>query len=643
MAISPQFLDELRARTGLADVIQRRVKLTRRGREHIGLCPFHKEKTPSFTVNEEKGFYHCFGCGAHGGAIDFVMHSEGLSFPETVERLAAAAGMAVPADTPEERERARRRRDLLEIVEAATAQFEKRLRLPEGRAALGYLTGRGLDGDTIDRFRLGYAPGGRGALKAALARQGIDEERMVEAGLLVHPDEADRQPYERFRNRIIFPITDRRGRVIAFGGRILDAAGVGAGRPAEKAAGVGAGRPAEKAAGVGAGRPAEKEAPKYLNSPETPLFRKGRVLYGMAQAQAQAREAGRIIVTEGYMDVIALHMAGFEETVAPLGTALTEDHLRELWRTVREPVLCFDGDAAGGRAAARAAERALPLLRAGYSLSFATMPAGQDPDSLIRRDGAAAMRRIVEAAVSFSEVLWHLETGGRSLSRPEERAALQKRLDGHTRRITDTTVRAHFRDAFRERLWRRRRGAAGPPDGAPSADLDPALGPATRVDRTRRREQILLALLVNHPELSDAWTERLGTMAFSAPELDKLRQEALKTLAAGRGLDSVALENHLRERGFSDSLDSVLSPEVYTHADFARPGAPPERARRGWEGTFERFRQEDLPAEIREAARRFAEDPTDENSQRLTALKSMTFEAAEHANRLDEELERAGG
>ncbi|NQV57629.1 MAG: DNA primase, partial [Rhodospirillales bacterium] len=321
MAFSPQFLDELRGRLDLAGIIGKRVRLQRKGREHSGLCPFHNEKTPSFTVNEEKGFYHCFGCGEHGSAFDFVMKMDNLSFPEAVERLAAEAGMEVPQSTPEETRRATQAKSQLSIVEAAAVYFEKQLRLPSGKAAMDYLLARGIGEEAIRRFRIGFSLDSRDGLKLALARDGISESELLEAGLLIKPDEAARPSYDRFRGRVMFPISDARGRVIAFGGRIL-----------------------------GAGEP------KYLNSPETALFHKRLSLYGLAESVEMARERREIVVVEGYTDVIALHQAGLKFAVAPLGTALTEDQMRLLWRFAPEPYLCFDGDAAGGRAALRAAE-----------------------------------------------------------------------------------------------------------------------------------------------------------------------------------------------------------------------------------------------------------------------------------------------
>ncbi len=418
MAIPPQFLEDVRARIHLADVIGRRTKLTRKGREHMGLCPFHKEKTPSFYVYDDH--YHCFGCQAHGSVFDFVMQTESLTFPEAVERLAETIGLRVPEESLEERARAEERGSLYDVTEAATAYFEKMLRMPEGKAALDYLAGRGLDEATIGRFRLGFAPDSRGALKTALVRAGITEDKMVAAGLLKRPDDG-RPPFDYFRGRVMFPITDARGRVVAFGGRMLG--------PGE---------------------------PKYLNSPETPLFRKSRILYGLAGAAPAARKAGRIIVTEGYMDVIALKAAGFENAVAPLGTSLTDDHIQELWRIVATPVLCFDGDAAGQRAAGRAALKALPLLRPGLEMHFATLPEGEDPDSLIRTRGAEAMGQVLGGALRLSEVIWRMESAGKVPEAPEERAALEKRLKAHAFEIQDEDARRHFLSFIRDRVWRRR-------------------------------------------------------------------------------------------------------------------------------------------------------------------------------------------
>lgn len=588
MAFPPQFLDELRHRIGVADVVSRRVKLTKRGREHLGLCPFHKEKTPSFTVNDEKGFYHCFGCGAHGSAIDFVMNMENVSFPEAVERLAHEAGMEVPADTPEQRERSQQQQTLLDVTEKAAAYFERNLRLPEGRAALDYLRERGLDDATIKKFRIGFALDSRGALKGALAREGIDENLLIAAGLIIQPDDQTRAPYDRFRRRIVFPILDARGRVIAFGGRIL-----------------------------GDGEP------KYLNSPDTPLFHKSRVLYGLSHAAPAARKSETLIVTEGYMDVIALSQAGITAAVAPLGTALTEDQLQILWRIAREPVLCFDGDNAGARAAARAAERALPLLKPGLGLRFAALPAGEDPDSLIKVEGPDAFKRHITAAEPLSDMLWWMVTKGKQAKTPEEKSLFQKQLEDYGRQIGDSMVRGHFLRAFKDRIWARPGTPGFEPGYGPSSQWSGARSADAIQDVLSHREAILLVVLLTHPGLYDQIGERLGKTGFSAPELDKLRQEALKTLAHQPSLDSAGLEHQLRESGFTGILGSLLGPKVYDHAFFARPETDDETARQGWEETYNLYHQRDLQAEIREAKAGLAGEMTAEAMERFRALKAQ--------------------
>ena len=419
MAFPPGFLDELRSRISLSGLIARRVKLVRRGREFAGLCPFHHEKTPSFYVVEDKSFFHCFGCGAHGDAIGFAMRADNLDFIEAVEKLAGEAGLAVPQATPQERERARRQKTLLEATEAAAAFYEERLWAPTGARAREYLQTRGLDPETIRRFRLGWAPDDRQALRRALTPE-FPDALLIEAGLLRRPAEGEASDY--FRNRLMFPIGDHAGRVIAFGGRVL-----------------------------GDGQP------KYLNSPDSALFEKGRVLYGWSAARAtvirEKEDGPGAIVTEGYMDVIALHQAGFATAVAPLGTALTEFQLHELWRLTAEPILCFDGDAAGQRAAARAMRRALPLLRPGQSLRFAGLPAGEDPDSVIRQAGRGTFDQILAGARPLSTVLWESEFGAGRLDTPERRAALERRLMEHIGLIADRTVQAEYRRFLRDRLF----------------------------------------------------------------------------------------------------------------------------------------------------------------------------------------------
>jgi DNA primase len=596
MPLPPQFLDQLRERVSLAEIVGRRVKLTRRGRDYVGLCPFHKEKSPSFNVVEDKNFYHCFGCGAHGDVIGFVMNTDNLAFPEAVEMLARTAGLEVPQPTRAERERFERQAGLHDALEAACAFFERTLDTPAGRDARLYLERRGLDEATIRRFRLGFAPDGRTALRQALGPE-FGESLLLEAGLLRQPEQGG-DPFDYFRNRIIFPIGDRGGKVIAFGGRVM-----------------------------GDGQP------KYLNSPETPLFHKGSVLYGWAQARAAAAREPSAIVTEGYMDVIALQRAGFGTAVAPLGTALTEQQLEELWRLGPEPVLCFDGDAAGQRAAGRALERALPMLKPGCSLRFATLPPGEDPDTLILRQGVEAMREVLDRARPLAEVVWSLETAA-PIDTPERRAALEKRLDARVRLVADRSVQEHYRDFFRDRLqtaFGRRRGPLGGRPGkalrngrfgafptgrrfTPGLETVPSADPRLLV---RRREEVALFYVLKHPFLLDQDIEDFAHLVFSAPDLDRLAHEILKVHARQPDLDAAALRRQLDHNGCAGIVEGVLSRQVAVHAGAARDGVDVEAVRMGWEHTKGRLRQGQLSTQLAKAERDLADDMTDENLARF--------------------------
>ncbi|HEX9464534.1 MAG TPA: DNA primase, partial [Alphaproteobacteria bacterium] len=561
MAFTPQFLDEIRTRLPCSEVVGRRVKLARKGREHSGLCPFHNEKTPSFTVNDDKGFFHCFGCGAHGDVIGFAMRIDNLQFPEAVEKLAGEAGLEMPRYTPQERERAKRQQTLHDVVEAACAWFEKQLQSPQGKPGLDYLRGRGLGPETVQRFRLGYAPDGRDALKTALKAADIDEALLLEAGLTVRPEDG-RDSFDFFRGRVIFPIMDRRGRVVAFGGRIL-----------------------------GDGQP------KYLNSRDTPLFDKGRTLYALDKARAgvvggAGRPPAELVVVEGYMDVIALHEAGFAGAVAPLGTAITESQIEILWKLAPEPILCLDGDAAGQRAALRAADRVLPLLKPGFSLRFATLPAGDDPDSLIRRRGAAAFAEVLGRARPLIDIVWDAEVAGRSLDTPERRAGLDRRLKEKTQRIADRTVQQqYFNMLIRERLWAAfrppRRGAPPPTPGLRYSGL---VSP--------REAEVLVLTLINHPVLAAESCERLAHLALDNADLDRILKEIL--YFAGRSeLDTMALESHLMATGLAAATTGLVQPSLYKLWPFAGPEADTAIARVGLEHLLGRFLERQLEAEVR--------------------------------------------
>ncbi|MFQ5785834.1 MAG: DNA primase [Alphaproteobacteria bacterium] len=597
MAFPPQFLDEIRARTSLSEVIGKRVNLVRRGREHVALCPFHKEKTPSFTVNEDKGFFHCFGCGAHGDVIGFVMRADNLSFPEAIEHLARTAGLALPERRPEDRERAKQRASLYEVIEAACVWFEAGLAGGGGKAARDYLAGRDLEADAIAKFRLGWAPDSRHALKRALVAEGVPEGALVDAGLLIAP-EGGGAPYDRFRGRIIFPIADRGGRVVGFGGRAL---------------------------GDG--------TPKYLNSPETPLFHKGALLYGHALAAAPARESGEAIVTEGYMDVIALHRAGFENAVAPLGTALTEIQIRELWRLAPEPVVCFDGDDAGRRAALRAVERSLPLLAPGRSLRFALLPPGEDPDSVIARRGKQALEEALTRARPLIDLLWEMEYAGQPTDTPERRAAIEKRLSEAVRRIADPGVRREYEREVKARLWRAfsdvRQGRARRPPGAGRSPPEPPLPDGLGSDPAglgERRERLLIAMIVNHPALLDTVTEEFAKIEFADAELDRLRGAILEIAVLEPGLDSAALKNHLSTRGFSGVVDRLSGPLDWSERGLGdrlgKSEAPLSELEKRWRYASSRHsRLVTRRIELKAAEQALAENTTEENFARFEAIR----------------------
>ena len=415
MALSPQWLDELRMRTTLSAVIGRTTRLTKAGREFKACCPFHNEKTPSFYVNDEKGFYHCFGCEAHGDAIRWLTDQRGMPFMDAVKELAAEAGMEVPAPDPRAAERAEKRASLHDVTAAAQDWFVRELASPHGAEARAYLKRRGFSERVVREFGFGFAPDDRQALKTALSQ--FDERMLIEAGMRI--DVEDKDPYDRFRGRLMLPIQDARGRVIAFGGRILDNDAYG---------------------------------PKYLNSPDTPLFDKGRTLYNLHRAAPAARQSGRIVVVEGYMDAIALANAGIAEAVAPLGTALTENQIELLWRQVERPILCFDGDNAGQRAAMRAIGRVLPMLRPGHSLSIVRMPAGKDPDDLLKESGIGAMEALLSEPASLLVTLWTFERDAMPLTSPEEKAGLKERLLAHVDAIQHPDIRALYKKELLERF-----------------------------------------------------------------------------------------------------------------------------------------------------------------------------------------------
>ncbi len=495
MALSPQWLDELRSRVTLSSVIMRTTKLTRAGREWKACCPFHNENTPSFTVNDQKGFYHCFGCQAHGDVISWMTDQRGLSFMDAVKELAAEAGMEVPAPDPRAAAQAQQRAGLHDVMLAAQEFFVANLRGPGGAQARDYLKRRGFNDYTIDRFGFGWAPDDRTALKTALSR--FDESMLVEAGLLISVE--DRQPYDRFRGRVMLPIQDARERVIAFGGRILES---------------------------------RDGLAKYLNSPDTPLFDKGRTLYNIHRAGPVSRKSNRMIAVEGYMDVIALAAAGIEDAVAPMGTALTENQIELLWRMVDKPVLCFDGDAAGRRAAMKAVSRALPLLRPGKSLQIVTMPAGLDPDDLIKQDGSQAVEKLLAEPKPMLDLIWEHERDAGPLASPEDKAGLKQRLIQHTEEIADNDIRSLYRrellDRFSAFAYPPREQRSFTPRAGYSSGNRPAPTSPQMTARLKRAAsgafrdmltQSVMAGFARHPDQIDEHAERLLRLSAAVPEL----------------------------------------------------------------------------------------------------------------------------
>jgi len=568
MRFDERFLDELKSRLRLSDVIGRTVKLRRQGREYVGLSPFSKERTPSFFVNDDKGFFHDFSSGKHGDLIGFLQETERLSFREAVERLAAEAGMALPAEDPRAAAEEQKRQGLQDWLELASRWFQAELQRPGGADARAYLERRGLPAGEWTRFGLGFSPPARTALKDYLVAKGAKPIELVDAGLLIAPEDGG-APYDRFRDRIIFPITDARGRVVSFGGRAMD--------PEARA--------------------------KYLNGPETGLFHKGGVLYGLPEARKLLHTGGEgapLVVVEGYMDVIACQRAGVA-AVAPLGTALTEDQMAVLWRLHPEPTLSFDGDGAGLRAAYRSLDRALPLLKPGRSFRFAVVKGGKDPDEVLREQGPAALKAQLAETQPFVEVLFARERdAAQPIDTPERRTALKAKLRTLAAAIADGELSQAYRTALLDRyeaLWtlerpagtydeaartfRRGRGprrAAAPtgptPEGRAAAHrLRGALRPSSAV---------LAAAVLTHPDLIDAQFEAMEVQGFGDQALEGLAREIIRLRLAFQALDSQSLGRHLAQSGFSEVLAEIARAAVGARASFLQPDIPEERARADW-------------------------------------------------------------
>lgn len=549
MALSPAFLDELRSRTLLSALVGKSLKLQRAGREWKAPCPFHNEKTPSFYVNDDKGFYHCFGCSAHGDAIRWMTEQQGLPFIDAVKELAAGAGMDMPAPDPRAAERAEQQSGLHDVMAAAQTWFAEQLEGIEGAEARDYLDKRGVSSELVAAFGIGFAPDSRGKLKTALARFG--DAMLIEAGLLIEVD--DKAPYDRFRGRLMIPIRDPRGRCIAFGGRIM-----------------------------GAGEP------KYLNSPDTPLFDKGRTLWNLDRAGPASRKSTRLIAVEGYMDAIALAGAGIDEVIAPMGTALTEAQIERMWRLADEPILCFDGDNAGRKAAMRAVLRAMPMLGPGRSLSIVTLPPGQDPDDVVKSGGGAAFEALAETAQPLVDYLWETERASAPLKTPEQRAGLKHRLTEHIATIADPEVRRHYNGAIRERFdalfftrapfVARERGKfrqMTPGPHGPASVKARAIGGGIESLYGRA----ILAGLVRHPALVLTCAEALSVLPIADAFLGDFKNMLIDAAYDGNIVEPGALDTICVSQGYTDILSELRAFNGLAFS-FTRSNADPVLARR---------------------------------------------------------------
>lgn len=631
MRYPPSLLDEIRARLPVSAVVGRSVPLKRKGREFAGLSPFKDEKTPSFFVNDQKGFYHCFASGEHGDIFKFLMTTQGLSFPEAVAQLAEEAGVALPKleriDPKVEEQRDRWYR----LLQVTADFFTSSLFTAQGRACLTYLQDkRGLSEETIATFQIGFAPNSRSALKQHLAGHGFTDAEMATMGVQIAGDDIP-QPYDRFRNRAMFPIHDAKGRVIAFGGRALD--------PDQPA--------------------------KYLNSPETPLFHKGNQLYNAHRARPAAYDKNRIIVVEGYMDVVALAQVGIMEAVAPLGTALTENQIKLLWRHTAEPTLCFDGDSAGKKAAHRAIDTAIHMLGPGNSLRFAFLPDGQDPDDLISEGGPTAIEAVITNARPFADILFEREWASGTWETPERRAQLERQLGTLAARIENQDVRAHYQRDIRNRLyhaWSNKRrqdptakaqsaSARAAAHGYVGSRSGPGHGqqkrnhagrtnaPWLQPQRTNSlkqsrlvaqgsatppmRETLLIKALLNHPWLIDDHAEEIARLEITSPKLSRLKNSILSAHAAQISLDSSALRSHLNTSGLAMEIDFVDRAATHRCDRFAEPQTEAHDVETGWSHALRLHdRQSGLKQALQSAEQAWLQDKDDAAFARIQELKS---------------------
>ena len=612
MAFPQNFLEEIKNRIAVSDVVGRKVKLQRRGREFVGLSPFKPEKTPSFTVNDDKQFYHCFATGKHGSVFDFVMETEGLNFPEAVERLASEAGLQMPERDRQAAQRAQQQAGLVDVTELSAKWFAAQLKTPAAAEARAYLERRGVTSELIERFRIGFAPAARTALVEALSARNVGIDKIVEAGMAIQPDDG-KAPYDRFRDRIIFPIADARGRVIAFGGRAMSA-----------------------------------DAPaKYLNSPETPLFHKSHVLYNFFQARQPAYDTNSVLIAEGYMDVVGMARAGINNAVAGLGTAITEEQINLAWRLAPEPVMCLDGDQAGLRAAYRAADRALPLLKPGYSLRFAILPPGKDPDDVVSEGGAEAMQTLIGKAMSLIDLIWEREIEAAPWDTPERAAALKKRLRDVINTVGDRDVKALYGQEVKKRLdkllgetgvpYRQNGGQRAPQRQRfrmqPTSEARRSALATGATDWPPREALIVLCVLL-HPALLVTHRDLFEGIELRTQVLDQLRYDIIDYIDAlgatsqtADGLDNGALTGHLIGEGKHGICERLMAMPEARRLSFARIESDLEEVQAGWlEVTRIHHKLQTLTAEQKaveaELEIELARDGTQNALDRLLAIKN---------------------
>lgn len=584
MAYDRVLLDQIKDRLVLSDVISASVKLRKNGKEHMGCCPFHNEKTPSFTVSDQKAFYHCFGCGVHGNIFDFLMHQESLAFHEAVKRAATLAGVTLPQEDryapPVDKAQESRDARLWRVLESAALWFAGNIQKPVGANARDYLKNRGCSDTVAATFRLGYAPGSSGALKQYLTGEGFREEEIKTVGLLSQNDQGG-TPYDKFRNRLIFPIMDARKRVVGFGGRALEA----------------------------------KQVPKYLNSPETPFFHKREMLYNYAEAMACKKKDAPLLIVEGYMDVIALADHGFQKVVAPLGTAVTEEQIQLAWRIDTDPLLMMDGDNAGAKAQARALDRAMPLLKPNHTLSFISLPQGEDPDSYVRAHGAAALLTFMNRKESAFDKLWALHWDAGAARVPEKMAFLEKNLYQKIEEIPDQKVKFYYQKELKQRLFQ-----AGRMSSYKKKSEDKHRLPLPKLPNFARiQEKILMAIVINFPQILDEFVEEYSHISFDGTLL-RMQACILQYIYLEKPLETEALRTYLVGEGLEEELQAIGPRHLKVHATLLFSNPSIDQVQKLWRATYAILEKQALLSEEVAAKQIFKDDFSESAWERYRAM-----------------------